>query len=115
MTGFDIYNNVMSLLGIEDNRADIFEQSLKMRTLSAINRIGDDLCLMEPIKDLMSGIKMPPLCMEALPYGVCMLLSLTDGDNSKNELFVEIYNSKRAKAKASLGARKNILPQISGV
>lgn len=111
MTVNSIYNSSIKLLGynnlylsLEDN--DI----LKKRAVEFVNRIGADLFKMPPTDDFLEEFNVPEGCLEALIYGVCMLLSLSEGDGDKNRLFCELYNSKRAEAKAKVSKIKDVFP-----
>ena len=98
MTGYDLLKKVLNLLGYVDSDDKVTHDSgLYNRSFYIINQILADLNQGE-IKGMNDEIKIPQKCAEALPYGVAMLLALVSGDNNKNHLFAEIYNSKRSAA-----------------
>ena len=112
MTGNDIYLIVASLLGFNDALGDAHpDTALRERTLVALNQIGADLCGMPPVKSLNDKIDLSSAFSEALPYGVAMLLSLTDGDSEKNGIFASLYNSKRAAVKSENTNIYDVLPK----
>ena len=112
MTGNDIYLIVSSLLGFSEGLSDARNDiTLRERMLVSINRIGADLCDMPSLKSLNDSIDLSSAFCEALPYGVAMLISLTDGDSEKNSIFTSLYNSKRAAAKVSSTVVDDVLPK----
>ncbi len=111
MTVNDIYNSVVKLLGynnlylsVEDN--DI----LKKRAVEFVNRIGFDLFKMPPVNNFLEEFELAIEHEAALIYGVCMLLSLSEGDGDKNRLFTELYNAKRAEAKSQISKITDVFP-----
>lgn len=111
MTVNDIYNSVVKLLGynnlylsVEDN--DI----LKKRAVEFVNRIGFDLFKMPPVNSFLEEFELAIEHEDALIYGVCMLLSLSEGDGDKNKLFTELYNAKRAEAKSQISKITDVFP-----
>lgn len=116
MTGYDIYKKTMMLLGYTDDKGTPQDNGrLHSRTLDAINQIGADLCGMEPIAGLYSMLSIPQKALEAMPYGVGMLLSFSDGNAEKNRVFSDIYNAKRATVKASVSSVKDVIPSSGEV
>ena len=98
MTGNDAYKIALNLLGYlnTDDRispdGDIYKRALYLTNQILAN-------LKQPkITALNDEISITPAAFEALPYGMAMLFALVSGDSSKNSLFTEIYNSKRAAA-----------------
>lgn len=115
MSGYDIYKKAMSLLGYTDANGDVSgDEGLKKRALDAVNQIGGDLCDMTPLTALTEPVTADRRTLEALPYGVGMLLALGEGDGGKNQLFCELYNAKRASAKASETRICDVLPADDG-
>ncbi len=116
MTGYDIYKKTMMLLGYTDDKGEPQDNGrIHSRTLDAINQIGADLCGMEPIAGLYANVDIPQKALEAMPYGVGMLLSFGDGNTEKNSVFSDIYNAKRATAKASSCSVKDVIPRSGEV
>lgn len=115
MSGYDIYKKTMSLLGYTNANGDISGQDgLMNRALDAVNQIGADLCAMTPLSALTQPITADIRVIEAMPYGVGMLLALSEGDGEKNRLFCEMYNAKRAAAKAETVSVNDVLPTDDG-
>lgn len=115
MNGYDIYRRAMTLLGYTDANGDVSDgDGLLKRALSAVNQIGADLCGMTPLTVLTEEVPVPGAALEALPCGVAMLLALGEGDGGKNELFCELYNAKRASAKAARSFITDCLPVDDG-
>ncbi len=112
MTGNDIFDIVVSLLGYTDFSRKLQDSSgLKERTLCAINQITNDLCGAKAIDNLFDEIPIDDASAAATPYGVAMLLSLIDGDSDKNAVFSSIYNAKRAAAKGKRAIVSDVLPK----
>ncbi|MCQ2440499.1 MAG: hypothetical protein MJ076_01195 [Clostridia bacterium] len=111
MTGYDIYKKAMLLLGYTDDKGEPQDNGrMYARALNAINQIGDDLCCMPPLSGLFKPVRIPKKALDAIAYGVGMLLSFSDGNSEKNSVLSEIYNAKRAIAKASVSSVKDVLP-----
>ena len=112
MTGYELLKRVLNLLGYVYTDDKITHDSgLYKRSFYIINQILNDLNQAE-IEDMNAEIKIPKKSLEALPYGVAMLLALTSGDSNKNHLFTEIYNSKRS---AALCQKDNIEDKMPNV
>lgn len=113
MKGNDIYRRVLSLLGYLNSDIVIAgEQNLLKRVEDIINQICIDLKIPQ-IKLLSDEIKATPEAVEALCYGAAMLMALQDGDGVKNELFAQIYNSKRAAVLSKKETVEDKLPFVS--
>lgn len=116
MTVSSIYNSVVKLLGYNNTYLSVEDNDiLKKRTVEFVNRLGYDLFKMPPVDSFLQEFNLPSEYKEALIYGVCMLISLSEGDGDKNKLFTELYNSKRAEAKSQIMSIKDIFPSASGV
>jgi hypothetical protein len=50
--------------------------------------------------------------MDALVYGVAMILSLIGFDSELNRVFTQIYNSKRSAALNEISAVTDVLPAV---
>ena len=112
MKGHEIYKRVLNLLGYI-NQDDVItdDSTLYSRALDALNQILLDL-KQEEVKDLESDINIPKLSMEALVYGMAMMLSLIGCDNELNRVFTQIYNAKRSAALNEITAVKDVLPTV---
>lgn len=112
MTVNNVYNSAIKLLGynnlylsIEDN--DIF----KKRAVEFVNRIGSDLFEMPPVSSFLEEFRIPSGALEALIYGLCMLISLSESDGDKNRLFTELYNLKRTSFKSKITKISDAFPE----
>lgn len=115
MTGTEIYKRAMLMLGYNDCDGNIAEeQAHASRAVDVINQIGLDLCCMPPITTLSDEIQVSERVEEAMPYGVGMLLALSENDGAKNTLFCELYNLKRAAARRCVHTVRDTLPVSGG-
>ncbi len=98
MTGNDVFNRVLNLLGyLNSYTAKTDNQNLLKRAPEIINQICFDLKIPNIIR-LSDKIEASDKALDALCYGVAMLLALVEGDGTKNKMFADIYNAKRAAA-----------------
>lgn len=112
MTGFDIYNKCMALLGYTYQEGEIITgKTLKARFPEILNQILNDL-KMDSTDDLSAEILLDSKQKDALVNGCAMLLSFSEGDVEKNRIFTAIYNAKRAAALANTGSVKDVLPTV---
>lgn len=111
MTGYDIYERAMTLLGATDAAGNVKDgQSIVPVALEAVNRIGEDLFSMEDIKNIFDEIDTDQKTAGVMVYGVAMLLALTFGDAVQNKVFCELYNSLRGSVKSHVCGVKDVLP-----
>lgn len=110
MKGFDIYKKAMLLLGYNDivNNPPL-QIRFEEQGAELISQIAADLQILD-ISSLSSDLVIDTVQAEALIYGTAMLLSLTEGDTSKNRVFTELYNAKRAAALKKIGKITDIMP-----
>lgn len=114
MTGFDVYNRCMALLGYTYQEGEIVVgKTLKARFPEIFNQILLDLKI-EPTEDLSVDISLDLKQMDALINGCAMLLSLSEGDVDKNKLFTALYNGKRSSALAEKSLIEDTIPNVSG-
>jgi len=111
MTGNEIFERALSLLGFTpaDNQS-VSCKALKARMPQILNRILTDLKLPQ-INDLSQSIDATALKLDAVCCGCTMLLALSDGDNTKNRIFTEIYNARRAAALGERTLKEDTLPK----
>ena len=110
MTGNDIFKRSLNLLGYTPTEQEaVSSKALLTRMPDILNQILSDLGLSE-LTDLSQNIKATPIQLDAVCCGCTMLLALSDGDNTKNRIFTEIYNAKRAAALSKTGQRQDTLP-----
>lgn len=111
MTGYDIYEKAMTLIGLGDTEGEIPDGTAILPVaLEAVNQIGFDLCGMEPKKTLFEGIDLSNEALSAMPYGVGMLLAMSIGVTQQNALMSELYNAKRGIVKAKISRVRDRLP-----
>lgn len=114
MTGYDVYKRVLNMSGYLNNDNIILdEQSLIIRIVDMINQICVDLKI-DAISGLEDQIKTENYKVDALCYGVAMLLSISDNESQKNALFTQIYNSKRGAVLSQKEYIEDKIPTISG-
>ena len=103
MTVSSIYNSAIKLLGYNNAYLSVEDNDiLKSRAIEFVNQIGFDLFKMSAVKNFLEEFYLAAEYRDALIYGVCMLMSLSEGDGDKNRIFTELYNSKRAEVKAQI-------------
>ncbi len=116
MKVYDIYDNACLLMGYNEQQSTSADnQAMKDRVVSAVNMIGYDLFKMPPVKRIFDNAQVPEKYYDALLYGVCMLLSLSCGDDEKNRYFTENYNLKRGCVKSEKASISDNVPSVRGV
>ena len=114
MTGFDVYNRCMALLGYTYQEGEyVVGKTLKARFPEIFNQILLDLKI-EPTEDLSTDIPLNSKQKDALINGCAMLISLSEGDSDKNRLFTTLYNGKRASALSEKSFVEDAIPNVSG-
>lgn len=112
MSGYDIYLKALSLLGYKD-KSDTDSKSLLRRAFVAVCEICSDLSVDPPVA-VNEKIQASKKAIEAIPYGVAMLISLSEGDAVSNRFFTEVYNAKRAMVKAAVSSVADVIPTDNG-
>ena len=114
MTGFDVYNRCMALLGYTYQEDEIITgKTLKARFPEILNQILLDLKI-DTIDGLSTRIPLTSEQKDALINGCAMLLSLSEGDVDKNRIYTSIYNGKRAAALSEKCSVEDVMPTVSG-
>lgn len=112
MTGHKIYTRVLNLLGyINHDNSITPDAELQGRALHALNQILIDL-KQEEVADMDCEINLSQSSIEALIYGVAMILSLSGCDAEINRVFTQIYNSKRSTALSEICVVTDVLPTV---
>lgn len=106
MTGYDIYKKALVRLSYKD-----FENKLSIKALEFINQICNDL-KMPTIQSLSQNLDCSSDRIEAVCCGLMMLLTLSEGDSEKNNIYTNIYNSKRASVLSKTVYVEDVLPNI---
>ncbi len=111
MTGYDIYKKSCSALGyfnLEEGHSPLRGDAAK----DMINQICGDLKL-KPIKSLSEELSFTQNQLQALIYGLCMLLSTALRDSDGNGAYSRLYKVKRATLLAESVSREDVLPKPS--
>lgn len=104
MTGREMINHAMALLGYTDRIGAYNNGTLEARAVTILNAVYNDLytpsdhrMAYEPITDINQEIRMPvETLQDCMAYGVAMWLAQTENDGDNQQLFRSIYNQKRA-------------------
>ncbi len=111
MTGNDVFNRALNLLGyLNSYTTKTDNQNLLKRVPDILNQICFDLKIPNIIK-LSDKIEASDKALDALCYGVAMIMALVEGDGAKNKMFTDIYNAKRAAALSSKDIIVDKLPK----
>lgn len=113
MSGLDILNKAIILLGYNKTAFSENKNDFNIRALDIINNICIDLNI-PTIKTLSSSLIAEVRKFDALATGVAMLLSLLEGDTSKNVIFTGLYNAKRAICLKSSSVIEDVIPFDDG-
>lgn len=117
-SGQDVLEQALRLLNYTDIYGQVDGQQhmeLYKRGLAAVNQIycdlwhtGNDKPFL-PLFSLKEPILLPARQLaDVMPYGVAMLLALSEGDGDNQQLYAAIYNRKRIASTVSR-RRKNVL------
>ena len=111
MKAFDIYKRAMRLLGYGDILNDeALRQRFEEQSAELISQIAADLHIKE-ISSLSDELEADAQQLEALACGTAMLISLIEGDSSKNRIFTSLYNAKRASSLKAKAIIAEVMPQ----
>lgn len=111
MKAFDIYKRAMRLLGYGDILNDeALRQRFEEQSAELISQVAADLHIRE-ISSLSDELEADAQQLEALTYGTAMLISLIEGDSSKNRIFTALYNAKRASSLKAKAIIADVMPQ----
>ncbi len=107
-----IYNRASGLIG-NYLVAEGAEHSAELERLTRdyINIILYDLGSPSTIKELGDEIVATDEVLQALPFGVAMLLCVAVGEGTRQGFFAGIYESRRAKIKSGISSKKDVLPR----
>lgn len=112
MTGNEIYNRAVELIGAYvagcGENEDIM---LKRQAKVFINQILSDLTFDVQISNLSDEILCDKDVLQALPFGVAMLICVAAGITEKQGFFAGIYESRRARIKSCTAQRTDTLPR----
>lgn len=94
MTLNDIYLSALELMGYSYSYAVASEHPFLSEPLKVCNLVLIDLKI-PALSDINEELKLSDELLEALVFGVAMLLALYFGDSIKHSMFTDIYNAKR--------------------
>jgi hypothetical protein len=109
MTGYDIYKNAIIRLGYPNGNNSENEKRLFKSAPEFISLICNNLNLFAP-KDLSEEFTLTEQQAEAVCCGLCMLISRSEGDKNKCDLYTAVYNNARAKVLFNSSVIKDTLP-----
>ena len=109
MNGYEICKTAFLRIGTENDTKTPIHSRSSNRDLEFINQIADDLNL-KPLGQLSEIPNWSSKERQAVICGVAMLLSFTEGETAKNQLFTSIYNAKRAALLGSITKIEDRLP-----
>ncbi len=109
MTGYEICKKAFLRLGLEGQNEVVLHKNTSFRDLEFINQIAEDLKL-SPLEEMSAVPSWSYEELQAVICGVAMLLSFSEGENSKNQLYTSIYNAKRAALLGKVEKIEDTLP-----
>ncbi len=113
MTGNEVFASASTLLGYVPTPDEItYPNRLECKAYEALVRICADLRLYTP-HDLDEEIVANEAKLDALIYGVAMMLTVVEGDSASNRFFTDMYNAKRTSAKYCPRVVVDKLPKVS--
>ncbi len=122
-SGQDVLEQALRLLNYTDTYGRLDGQQhgeMYKRGLAAVNQIYADLGFMDDAQPFipLGNLKEPLLLtdkqiQDVMPYGVAMLLAMSEGDGDNQQLYAAIYNRKRA-ASPVTKMRKDVLFRRNG-
>lgn len=104
----DIYSTALEFMGYGYNSDISADFPLPDNPLSVCNRVFVDLGL-PMAENLEQTVEAEPEILEALGYGVAMFICIFTGDSSRQPLYAEIYNAKRAKVLSTVEKIKDVM------
>lgn len=112
MNGDYVIEKAVELLGYDNNARYQF------KSLSALNSIYSDLFYLnndegfKPLTTTGDEIALTEkIINDVMPYGVASMIALSMGDSDNQQIFSQIYNLKRKRAKTK-GTIEDVLPSI---
>lgn len=109
MNGYEICKAAFLRLGLNSDTEIPLHSKTSKRDLEFVNHIADDLNL-KPLEELSAEVEWSAKETQAVISGVAMMLSFTEGETAKNQLFTAIYNAKRAALLGKISKIEDTLP-----
>lgn len=120
MTVKEIYLKALVLLGYVNANGEISgQQELQKRCVAAVNQVYAELFFaigrkdFKPVNSSADNIDLPERILhDIMPYGVAMFIAQSENDGDSQQLYVGIYNKKRASVRM-LNSVQDVLPRGS--
>ncbi len=110
MTVKECFDSARLLLGYQLNEDSAAEYPFELDALFFFNCIYFELTG-STLQSVDCTISASPAVLDALPYGIAMLLALYVGDTAKQNFLADIFGAKRTKCRAGLSKIKDVLPR----
>lgn len=117
MTGCEVYDNALSLLGYSENGGNQqLTQRAMNRAIPLLNLVYGDLrrvCGMDikRIKTLSDEIELPDKAIEVLACGVASYIGMAEGDDSAQAIWSAEYQARRTLL-SKVEDVKDVLPTV---
>ena len=115
MSGFEIFIKALKLLNYISPEGD-YDSSLTLRALPIINAVYADIYYFfnsenfKPLTDLNETVNLSEKILnDVFPYGVAMHIAIGEADALNQQIFGNIYNSKKVRLSFS-DSRIDVLP-----
>lgn len=104
MTGRELFNKAMILLGYTDSDGSVqMSDRINSRALTCVNQVYADLFYasysgraFSPLTNLSGVVELPERILnEVAPYGVASFIAQSEGDGENNQIFIALFNKKR--------------------
>lgn len=111
MTGMNIFDRAMELLGYTSADGISGKEDMLKRALTLINQVYSELYYafvyvpgaddeFKPLANILHEIKLPHnVLMDIAPYGLAMYLAQSESDADNQSLYANIYNQKKVRGK----------------
>lgn len=117
MTGCEIYNNALSLLGYAENNGNKqLTQRVMDRAIPLLNLVYGDLrrvCGMDEkrVKSLSEEIELPEKALDICACGVAGYIAMSEGDDSAQAIWSTEYQARRTTL-SKVSEIKDVLPTV---
>ena len=109
MNGYEICKSAFLRLGFDNETEISLHKNNSARDLEFINQIAEDLNL-STLEELSQTPEWSKKEIQAVISGLTMMLSVYEGDTSKNQIFTTIYNARRAAILGKISKIEDTLP-----
>jgi len=117
MTGCEVYNNALALLGYAENSGNAHLTNRVMnRAIPLINLVYGDLRRIcgydiKRIKDLSEDIELPENAIDVLECGVASYIAMSEGDDSAQAIWSAEYQARRTTL-SQISEIQDVIPTI---